>query len=114
MKLAIAETERRRKLQTEYNLTHGITPTTISKSIQDILVRKNEEKKSSEKKTVEVMEKGYNLLLPKQRNLLIKELEKQMFEHAKNLEFERAAVIRDEIQRLQNLYDNAKPDIDAE
>ncbi len=114
MKLAISETERRRKIQTEYNDAHGITPTTISKSIRDILVRKNEEKKSSEKQTVETMEKSFNLLVPKERNLLVKELEKQMFEHAKNLEFERAAVIRDEIERIRNLYDASKPETESD
>jgi excinuclease ABC subunit B len=108
MKFAIAETDRRRKIQTEYNTSHNITPQTISKSIQDILVRKNEEKKASEKSTLSVMETSYNLLVPKQRNTLIKELEKQMLEHAKNLEFERAAVIRDEIQRIKNLYEDNK------
>ena len=48
MKLAIQETERRRKIQEQYNTEHGITPMTISKSIQDILVRKREEKRRSE------------------------------------------------------------------
>ena len=44
MEEAISETNRRRKLQLEYNEKHGITPQTISKSIQDILIRKREEK----------------------------------------------------------------------
>jgi len=53
--------------------------------------------------SVEVLKKSYNVLIPAQRAKLIKALEAEMLEHAKNLEFERAAVLRDEIQRIQNL-----------
>jgi excinuclease ABC subunit B len=101
MEEAISETNRRRKLQLEYNKKHGITPKTISKSIQDILVRKKEEKQALENQNIEIIKKRYNILIPKQKNMLIKELEKEMLELAKNLEFERAAVIRDEILKLK-------------
>ncbi len=103
MREAIAETERRRKLQMEYNQTHGITPQTIKKAVKDILERKLEEKRKTERITIEVLERSYNLLIPKERVALVRALEAQMVEHAKNLEFEQAALLRDEIHRIQNL-----------
>jgi excinuclease ABC subunit B len=103
MRQAIDETERRRKIQMEFNRTHGITPKTISKSIQDILVRKREEKKGIEALNIEVLKKDYNILIPKQRQALVKALEKEMLELAKNLEFERAAVIRDEVKKIKEM-----------
>ncbi|MFP4638268.1 MAG: helicase-related protein, partial [Spirochaetaceae bacterium] len=101
MREAIAETERRRAVQKEYNERHGITPRTISKAVNDILIREKEEKRHSEQMTVEILKKSYNVLVPRQRNQLIRALEKQMLEHAKNLEFEEAAVVRDEIEKLK-------------
>jgi len=103
MREAIAETERRRKMQIQYNQAHGITPQTIRKAVVDILERKREEKRRTERITLEVLEKSYNLLIPKERAALVRALEAQMVEHAKNLEFEEAALIRDEIQRIQSL-----------
>ncbi|GAB4370541.1 MAG: excinuclease ABC subunit UvrB [Spirochaetales bacterium] len=103
MREAIAETERRRKIQMEYNETHGITPQTIQKAVKDILERKLEENRKTEQITIEVLEKSYNLLIPKERAALIRALEAQMMEHARNLEFEHAALIRDEIQRIRSL-----------
>ncbi|MBN2534767.1 MAG: excinuclease ABC subunit B [Spirochaetales bacterium] len=103
MKTAIEETERRRKLQLDYNEKHDITPRTIRKAIQDILERKEEEKKRSEALNIEILKKNYNILIPKQRQQLIKALEKEMLEFAKNLEFERAALVRDEIQKIKDL-----------
>ena len=102
MREAIDETERRRSIQAEYNRAHNITPTTISKSIQDLLVRKKEEKRTLERFDLQLIEREYNLLVPKQRQELVRRLEKEMLELAKNLEFERAAVIRDELQRLKD------------
>ncbi len=103
MREAIAETERRRKMQIEYNQTHGITPQTIKKAVKDILERKVEEKRKTERITIEVLEKSYNLLIPKERAALLRALEAQMVEHAKNLEFEEAALLRDEMHRIKNL-----------
>ncbi len=103
MREAIEETERRRRIQAEFNKTHGITPISISKSIQDLLIRKKEEKRSLEKFDLELMERQYNILVPKQRQALIKRLEQEMLELAKNLEFERAAVLRDELKRLKEM-----------
>jgi excinuclease ABC subunit B len=101
MRLAIEETERRRRLQAEYNRLHGVTPTSISKSVQDLLVRRKEEKQGLAQFDLELIERQYNVLVPKQRQALVKRLEEEMLELAKDLEFERAAVLRDEIQRLK-------------
>ncbi len=103
MKQAIDETERRRRSQKEFNSEHGITPKTISKSIKDILIRRREEKKGAEALNLEVLKKNYNILIPKQRQALIKAMEKEMLELAKNLEFERAAVVRDEVKKIQEM-----------
>ncbi len=103
MREAIAETERRRKIQEDYNRRHGITPQSIQKSIQDILVRKKAIKEKSEETTIEVLKKSHNILVPKERKRLIKLLEKEMLELAKNLEFERAAVVRDEIRKIREM-----------
>jgi excinuclease ABC subunit B len=103
MSEAIEETDRRRRTQAEFNRTHGITPTSISKSIQDLLIRRKEEKRSLEKFDLELIERQYNILVPKQRQALIKRLEQEMLELAKNLEFERAAVLRDELKRLEEM-----------
>ncbi|MBO7048352.1 MAG: excinuclease ABC subunit B [Spirochaetia bacterium] len=100
---AIAETQRRRAIQQTYNTEHGITPTTIKKSVQDILVRVQEEKRKAEEVNVQVMRDSFNIVEPKERKKLIKALEKEMLEHAKNLEFEEAAVLRDEIERLREI-----------
>ncbi len=103
MKAAIDETERRRRIQAEYNRVHGITPISISKAVQDLLVRHKEEKQGVARFDLEVIEKEYNVVVPKQRQALIKRLEQEMLELAKDLEFERAAVLRDEIRRLEEM-----------
>ena len=103
MREAIEETERRRTIQEQFNREHGITPTSISKSIQDLLIRKKEEKRGLEKFDLELMERQYNILVPKQRQALIRRLEQEMLELAKNLEFERAAVLRDELKRIREM-----------
>ncbi len=104
MKEALDETGRRRELQIAYNTEHGITPRTIKKAIQDILVRKKEEVKKSESVTINMVKNSYNILIPAERKKMIKALEKIMLEHAKNLEFEQAAVVRDEIENLKTQF----------
>jgi excinuclease ABC subunit B len=103
MASAIAETEKRRKIQVEYNEAHGITPTTVKKAVQDILTRRAEEEKDAAATAVEVLKKSYNVLIPNQRKQLIRALEGEMLEHAKNLEFEMAAAIRDEIAKVKEV-----------
>jgi excinuclease ABC subunit B len=103
MEKAIAETNRRREIQITYNKEHGITPATVKKAIADILTRHIEEADDAAASTVEVLKKSYNVLIPAQRKQLVKALENEMLEHAKNLEFEQAAAIRDEIARIKEL-----------
>ncbi len=103
MKEAIGETERRRKAQIAYNEAHGITPTTIKKAIADLLERHAVEDKAAAETSIEVLKKSYNVLVPGQRKQLIRALEAEMLEHAKNLEFEQAATIRDEIEKIKKL-----------
>ncbi|MFW5742503.1 MAG: excinuclease ABC subunit UvrB [Spirochaetota bacterium] len=103
MEEAIGETERRRTIQLEYNREHGITPRTISKAIRDILTREKEEQRENEQRSIEVIKQGYNVMIPSQRKELVRVLEREMLEHAKNLEFESAAVIRDEIEKLKEV-----------
>ena len=101
MKTAISETNRRRAIQLAYNNEHGITPTTIRKSIRDILERHKEEKIDNTLDEVSFLKKTHNILVPEQRKSLVKALEHRMLEHAKNLEFEEAATLRDEIARIK-------------
>ncbi|MGM0432532.1 MAG: excinuclease ABC subunit UvrB [Spirochaetota bacterium] len=103
MEEAIAETEHRRSKQITYNKEHNITPTTVHKAIQDILQRKKREDKEVVETDLQVLKDSFNVMVPAQRKKLIKALEKNMLEHAKNLEFEKAAVVRDEIEGLKNL-----------
>ncbi|MCQ2603695.1 MAG: excinuclease ABC subunit B [Spirochaetia bacterium] len=103
MEQAIQETRRRREIQQQYNLEHGITPKSVQKSVQDILIRKHEERKKAQELNIQVVKDNYNIVNPKDRKKLIKALENEMLEHAKNLEFEEAAALRDEIQKLKEM-----------
>ncbi|MDR2841811.1 MAG: excinuclease ABC subunit B [Spirochaetaceae bacterium] len=102
MQEAIAETERRRTIQMAYNTEHNIQPVTIKKAIENILERRIEEAASAVGTSIEVLKKSYNILIPAERKKLITALNKEMLEAAKNLEFENAAVLRDEIERIKN------------
>jgi len=103
MDKAIAETARRREVQIAYNEKHGITPVTVKKAIADILTRHAEEAGNAAASSIEVLKKSYNVLIPDQRKKLVRALESEMLEHAKKLEFEQAAAIRDEIERVKGL-----------
>ncbi|MBP9765767.1 MAG: excinuclease ABC subunit UvrB [Candidatus Pacebacteria bacterium] len=97
MERAIGETERRRKIQIEYNVKNNITPTTISKHIKDI----TEELKKDHQKSVEFELNIDRKLFAKNPNKLIRLKEKQMSEAVKSLDFETAAILRDEVKILK-------------
>lgn len=94
MELAIFETERRRTIQDNFNKTHGITPTSIVKSVRDII-------EISRDSSVAMPEDSMKTLTAKQREITIKKLEKEMATAAKMLEFEYAAILRDQIKKLR-------------
>jgi excinuclease ABC subunit B len=102
MKEAIGETKRRREIQMQYNEEHGITPTTIDKAIEDLIERDKKEAIEDVKEEIDIRRSGYNLLAKKDRKKYIKELEKEMFNYAKDLEFEKAAALRDEIEKIKS------------
>lgn len=104
MKEAIDETNHRREVQQAYNEAHGITPRTVSKAIDDMLVRQEKEKEMDAATEMNVLIKAHNLFNPADRKKLFKALEKQMTEHAERLEFEEAAAIRDTMEELKRQY----------
>jgi excinuclease ABC subunit B len=103
MERAIGETERRRARQTAFNQTHGITPQTIQKSVADILEGSTPGGPRSAREYAKVAEETaeYASLTPAQMARKIKALEKEMYGYAKDLEFEKAAAIRDRLKELQ-------------
>jgi len=98
---AVAETERRRNIQLAYNKEHGITPVTISKRIKDI----TEGMESEHAKAVNVLLDVDRKLYEANPKKLMKEKERQMNEAVKTLDFETAAILRDEIKILQRKTD---------
>ena len=103
---ALDETERRRDKQLTFNDTHNITPQTIRKDIADIMegaygrqIAKNGKLKAAEPTPVAI-----DSLTPQAAAKQIKALQKQMREHAKNLEFEKAAQLRDQVNQLKEVF----------
>ncbi len=94
MKAAIGETERRRGIQEAYNKKHGITPKTIIKAVRDIA-------EESRKMELRRPKRDHTKIPLDERKRLMEELEKQMEIAAQNLEFEKAADLRDEIELLR-------------
>ncbi|NDI36486.1 excinuclease ABC subunit UvrB [Chengkuizengella sediminis] len=97
MDKAIKETERRREIQLAYNEKHGITPKTIRKKIRDVI----ETSKVAEQKADYITDKQASKMSKKDRKTLIERLESDMKEAAKNLQFERAAELRDAVLELK-------------
>ncbi len=95
MKKAIDETERRRKIQTEFNKKHGITPTTIKKNISEII--------QVTKSTNEIEEVKEEFSHEQVENIIIN-LETEMYKAAEELDFERAAEIRDQIAKMKREF----------
>ncbi len=104
MERAIGETNRRRTLQLEYNKKHGITPKTISKAIRDI----SESMRSEHSKAVQNLLAIDAQIFKKKPKGLLKEKKLQMSNAVKILDFETAAILRDEIAELERLYQNKK------
>jgi len=101
MKKAMDETNRRRLKQTEFNAAHGITPQGIVKKVRDLIDGVYSEKGSKEAQKRELERAAVEDLSERDVGKRIKQLEKQMFEHAKNLEFEKAARVRDQLALLR-------------
>ena len=104
MERAISETNRRRKIQEDYNTKHGITPKTILKSINDITAGiETIMKKTAHSEAMLEMK-----LSGKKVSTLLKQKEKEMRVAAKELDFEVAAILRDEIKELQKMLEESK------
>lgn len=105
----MAETERRREKQLAHNAEHGIVPTGVQKSVQDIMegARRMPTRGKAKAKKVAEPKVAYGgdiaKLSPAALSRKLKELENQMQEHAKNLEFEEAAAIRDQLAEIKQL-----------
>jgi excinuclease ABC subunit B len=97
MQKAISETNRRRKIQMEYNTANDITPTTIQKSVRDRL----ETMKVAEEDTKYTFGQNFEQLDEKDLQAMMLKLEKEMKEAARDLQFERAAHLRDRLQELK-------------
>ena len=93
MERAIRETNRRREKQQAYNKAHGITPKTITKGVRDVLEISTHKEDLDKKKT--------KYLSPKEREILIERLTREMKQAAKILEFEHAAYLRDKIEKIR-------------
>jgi excinuclease ABC subunit B len=94
---AIAETDRRRNKQIEFNAAHGITPRTIVKAVGDVM----EGARSVQERERQGLDDELSALAPEQAVKRIKKLDAEMMKLARNLEFEQAARLRDQIQKLR-------------
>jgi len=103
MRRAIDETDRRREKQQAYNQAHGITPRSIEKAITDVMEGALDREHAGAREFAQVAEEiaRYGRLSPEQLAREVRKLEQRMYEHARNLEFEEAAHLRDEIRRME-------------
>ena len=107
MQRALDETQRRRQKQLDFNAKHGIIPKGVEKSVKDILegavVPGARGKRKAKQGLADVVKEKAKVksMTPAQVDKLIRELEEQMYQHSKNLEFEQAAAVRDELQRIK-------------
>ncbi|MBI2032304.1 MAG: UvrB/UvrC motif-containing protein, partial [Candidatus Levybacteria bacterium] len=96
---AIKEVERRREVQIKYNKKYKIKPTSIQKAIRARLIEQEEEDKKSADFILKLQKK--EILLPDEKDILIRRLTAEMRESAKELDFETAAILRDQIKLLK-------------
>lgn len=101
MRRAMGETERRRNKQLAFNAANNITPTGISKQIKDIIDGVYNPQEAKEELAVAQEQARYEVMNEKQISREIKRLEKLMLDHAKNLEFEKAAQVRDQLAHVK-------------
>ncbi len=105
MRAALDETDRRRQKQLEHNAAHGITPQSVQRAVMDVMEGARPEpgelKGRGKARRVAEPEQEYLRLSPAQQAGKIKALEQQMHQHARDLEFEDAARVRDQIRRLR-------------
>ncbi len=107
MQRAIAETDRRREKQLSYNKEHNITPKGIIKRITDVMDLGESARTGRGRARLDRIAEstaGYEHLSAKQLNRKLKQLENSMYEHARNLEFEEAARVRDDIADIKEQY----------
>ncbi len=101
MEAAIRETKHRREVQEAYNKEHGITPVTIKKAVEDILEHEQQEARDEATMDLEVLKQGVNLFRAADRKKLIKRLTQEMTACAERMEYEQAAVYRDQIREIE-------------
>ncbi len=112
MKLAMDETERRRKKQMAFNVANGITPKGITKRIKDIIDGVYDKDEAQRELKAAQAQASYEALSEKQILKEMKRLEKAMHDSAKNLEFEKAADYRDQLKKLKlKFYGAEMPDV---
>jgi excinuclease ABC subunit B len=101
MRRAMDETARRRAKQVAYNTEHGITPRGVIKKVRDLIDGVYDAKGAREERRAAQAEAVYEAMGEKELTREVKRLEKEMLEAARNLEFERAAQLRDELKKLK-------------
>ena len=104
MKEAIDETKRRRSIQEAYNKEHGIVPKTIKKAVEDILEHQKEDAEQEANIKLEALKNCTNLFVTKQRKKLLDLMKKEMSEATDRLDYEQAAVLRDQIIEIEKTY----------
>jgi excinuclease ABC subunit B len=104
MQRAMDETERRRNKQITYNLEHNITPQSVKKAIKDVMEGARPGAPVPAKEYAKVAEEQleYASMSVAEMSKKIKQLEQEMYKHARDLEFEEAAAVRDQIRVLQS------------
>jgi excinuclease ABC subunit B len=108
MRKVMEETRRRRELQTRYNIENNVNPETIRKTMEEImhstaiadLKTRRDDRIAERQKPRMVAEPVLRFMTSEQKRELLEQLQREMMEAAKDLEFERAAQLRDEIQRI--------------